>query len=393
MKRIFISDLHIGDGSAKDDFLYDEDLIDFLNDFMDENEVELVFVGDCLEITESEQVRSLGLVPFEEVVEKLDGGVLDAIEKRHTALFDVLKRFSKRHKVFYVVGNHDYHLLKNESLQKAMKERFEKLEILPFFYDERYRILALHGNQFDTLNRFSVDRKTGKVIPPLGDFISRYMMIEFDSFISSFVPDEVIKDYDNVRPLLDLFHWFEYVTEFYDLGMDLLEEWVKKFLEMLRTEEARRWIKNNFPKTHWLSRVFVNRFGGLELGRILVRTAYHLRRMRRVDYLLKWAKGILKGKERWREYMIGYEEGLERVGKVDILVMGHIHHFSYNIIPVKDGKKLYINCGSWRPVVEKIGLRRKSGFHKKAELPKLIFHLSQGGVSVKASITGILGNI
>ncbi|KHC92487.1 MULTISPECIES: UDP-2,3-diacylglucosamine diphosphatase [unclassified Thermotoga] len=390
---MFISDLHIGDGSAKDDFFFDKELVNFIEDMSQTEDVELFVVGDGFEILESRTVKEIGLVSFEEVVETLDETVIDEIEKKHSEVFETLKKFSRRHRVYYVVGNHDYHILKNKKLQNALKNRFEKFEILPYYYDPHSKLLVLHGNQFDVINRFTVDRKTKKVIPPLGDYIARYMMINFDSQVVNFAPEDVIRDYDNVRPLLDVFHWFDYVTEIYDLSVDLVELWLKSFLSMLKTKEARKWMRNNFPRTHWLSRVFVNRFGGVELGKVLVRSIYTLRKLRRVDYLQRWAISILKGNLRWKEFMTGYPGDLHEVEEVDILVMGHVHHFTYRIVPTTQGKKLYVNCGSWRPVLEKIGLRKKHGFHRKAELPKIIMDFSGKNVEVKASITNVLGKI
>ena len=218
-------------------------------------------------------------------------------------------------------------------------------------------------------------------------------MVNFDENVINFAPEEVVRDYDNVRPLLDVFHWFEYVTEIYDIGVDLVELWLKSFLTMLKTSEAKRWMRNNFPRTHWISRLFVNRFGGLEMGRILVRTVYTFRKLRRVDYLQKWARIVLKGSQKWKRFMVGYAEDLDKIDRVDILVMGHVHHFTYRIVPAPDGKKLYVNCGSWRPVLEKIGMKRKHGFHKKAELPKITMDFSNGRVEVKASITNMIGKI
>ncbi|PLV59437.1 metallophosphoesterase [Thermotoga sp. KOL6] len=390
---MFLSDLHIGDGSAKDDFFFDEELNKFLEDVSEEPKVELFIVGDGFEILESRAVKELGLKPFEEIIETLDGTLMDEIERKHQKIFKTLRRFSKKHKIYYIVGNHDYHIFKNEKLQKALLERFEHFEILPYYYDHQNRLLVLHGNQFDAINRFSLDKKNKKIVPPLGDFIARYMMVNFDEHVINFAPKDIVRDYDNVRPLLDVFHWFEYVTEAYDLGIDLVEIWLRSFLDMLKTKEAKTWMKNTFPNTYWLSKVFVNRFGGVELGRILVRTIYTFRKLRRIDYLQKWAKAILKEKKNWKNFMIGYDGNLEEIDKVDILVMGHVHHFTYKIIPTPTGKKLYLNCGSWRPVLEKVGLRKKHGFHRKAELPKVLMDFSGDQVEVKVSVTNILGRI
>ncbi|WP_323128247.1 metallophosphoesterase [Thermosipho ferrireducens] len=230
MKKIlFISDMHIGDGSAKDDFEYDDLFEKIINDFSELSDIELCIVGDGLEILETRMVLDNGLIPFKDLVNNIEKEVLIDIEKKHPKVFKALRRFGKSHKINYIVGNHDYYFLKNEKLCEKLCEMIPNLEIKPYFYDASSKILVVHGNQFDPINRFTIDRKTGELIPPLGDFIVRYMMNHFDNKVRNFVPKEIIKDYDNVRPTLDLFYWFEVVMETYNLGIDLLEMWVSSF--------------------------------------------------------------------------------------------------------------------------------------------------------------------
>ena len=47
--KIFISDLHIGDGSRTDDFHRDEELLKFL-EFVEREAQELIVVGDLFEL-------------------------------------------------------------------------------------------------------------------------------------------------------------------------------------------------------------------------------------------------------------------------------------------------------------------------------------------------------
>jgi UDP-2,3-diacylglucosamine pyrophosphatase LpxH len=89
MRQIFISDLHIGDGSAKDDFEFDDELIDLLEHFSTQPDVELIIVGDGLELLESRAVKDFGLTSFDVLVSSLDGTALSGIESRHPRLFKV----------------------------------------------------------------------------------------------------------------------------------------------------------------------------------------------------------------------------------------------------------------------------------------------------------------
>ena len=394
MKKVFISDLHIGDGSAKDDFVYDDELVEFLNSMCEEDDIELVIVGDGFELLESKVVKEWGLIPFDTLLEKLDGYIFEDITQKHEKVFSALRRFTKKHRLIYIVGNHDYYLLKNLKLQEKLKEKIGDISIVPYYFDKRFKILAIHGNQFDVINKFVKDKRSGRLIPPLGDFMTRYMMVRFDDNIQSLVPKEIIRDYDNVRPAMDVFHWFEYVMEAYDIGVDVLELWIKSFVEMLRTTEVKLWIKKNFPKTHWLSKVFVNRFGGMKLGEILVRVTMKLREFRKTDYLYKNAKRILKGKSLKEADFAGYIDGEKPdIPETDIVIFGHIHHHSLRIVPVGEKKKVYINCGTWRPVLEKVNGKKRYGFQRKADLFYAVIAPSRDGVEITTKVTSKLEDI
>lgn len=377
MKRIFISDLHIGDGSAKDDFEFDEELIELLNNFSVRTDVELIIVGDGLELLESKVVKEFGLSPFQTLVTSLDGKVLLDIEKKHPKLFENLRRFSKQHKVVYVVGNHDYYLLANEKLKGEIQDVIG-CEVVSHYYDESAGILAMHGNQFDIINKFLKD-SNGVLIPSLGEYMVRYMMFYFDEYLESLVPKEILSDYDNVRPTLDVFHWFERVLEVYNLGVDILELWIAAFLKMMRTVEARTWIKKNFPYLRCLSKLFLNKWGGIAVGSLLVRGVMKVRSLRRSDYLLKTAKRLFRERTLSVDDLAGYFDGEVRLPTLNVVVFGHIHHHAFRIIPVKGQNKFYINCGTWRPVVEKVNGKKRYGFQKKAELFYAIVSDSKDG--------------
>ncbi len=368
MKYLILSDLHIGDGSAKDDFLYDEELVSLLRDMMEESEVVLILNGDTLELVESDIIKSMGLIPFNDLLEKVPPELIDSIVSKHPEIFKTFREFSRKHRIVYVVGNHDYYVLKNRKISERLTQFMGNIDIKPYFYIEEISTLVIHGNQFDIINRFTKDKKTGKLIPPLGDYIIRYMMVNFDEYIEGFVPKNVIRDYDNVRPPLDVFNWFEYVVEAYNIGEDLLELWTRNFLQLMRTDTAKNWMKKNYPILRFSSKIFLNNFGGIKLGEIIVRLMMKMRTLRRTDYLLTTARKLLLGERKLKKSdFLGFDENPDLDMELKGLIMGHIHHSAFEVIPVNGGYKFYMNCGSWRPVVEKLNTGRK-GFQKKAEL-------------------------
>jgi UDP-2,3-diacylglucosamine pyrophosphatase LpxH len=377
MRQIFISDIHIGDGSAKDDFEFDDELVDLLEHFSTQPDVELIIVGDGLELLESRAVKDFGLTSFDVLVSSLDGTALSGIESRHPRLFESFRKFSKHHRIIYIVGNHDYYLFANQRLKDELRNMLG-CEVVPYYYNEDAGLLAMHGNQFDLINKFTRDGD-GTIVPPLGDYMARYMMFHFDEYLESLVPSEILSDYDNVRPSLDVFHWFERVLEVYDLGVDVLELWISTFLKMMQTVEARTWMKKNFPRLRCLSKVFLNKWGGITLGSLLVRAVMKIRGLRRSDYLFRRAKKLFREGELKADELVGYVDGELRFPKLNVVVFGHIHHHAFRVVPVRGQNKFYINCGTWRPVVEKVNGRKKYGFQKKAELFYAVVSVPKNG--------------
>lgn len=362
---IFISDIHVGDGSSKDDFSQDEVLTDLLASWSELDRPELVIVGDGLELLESEQVKNMGVLGFWETVDLLDEQLIDSIVKRHERVFDALRRFPGR--ISYVVGNHDYYLLRNSKLRDRLGEYLPNVIVMPYYYDEATGILALHGNQFDSINRFK--EINGELVPPLGDFIARYMMVNFDEALGSYLPPHLVSDYDNVRPVLDVFNWLQKLSETYESGVDLLKIWIDKFLEMMRHEEARAWMRKHYPALSRLSIVFLNRTGGIKLGELLVRIVMGSRNLRRTDYLKRSAIKIFANPSWLNGRMDGYVgdgqtfDFLE--GNLHGIVMGHNHKPHFEVLKVKNELKFYLNCGSWKPVIER---RSKNLFQKYFEI-------------------------
>lgn len=385
--------MHIGDGSAKDDFVFDSELEKLISELNYEKDVELIIIGDGFELLESMPVREMGLVSFEELLVNFPIETFDLIVKKHSKAMNALRNFSKKHKITYVVGNHDYYLMKNVKLKEKIQEFLENIDIVPMYYNRDWGILAIHGNQFDVINKFSIDRKSGHLIPPLGDYLTRYMMINFDKHFES--APKVLKEYDNVKPFFEVFQWFEHIMEAYDVGVNILEFWTKTFLEMFNTAEAKWWMRSNFPKTHWLSKIFINRIGGMKLGEFLVRLISKLRSIRKTDYLFTYSKKILSGKRQLKKKdLIGYMDHVPEIDYTNLngLFFGHTHNLNMRVLKIKDRYRFYSNCGSWKPSVQKAESEKKRGFYRKAELGYSIVERHGQDLEIKTGVINKLIN-
>lgn len=122
--KVFISDLHLGDGSRTDDFHRDKELLKFL-EFVEREAQELVVVGDLFELWQAK---------------------LDKILFKHIDVVNKLLTLRKKLKVTYVIGNHDY--IPFARLVKS------NVGIQIEYRDEENGIVAEHGNRYDVFNRY-----------------------------------------------------------------------------------------------------------------------------------------------------------------------------------------------------------------------------------------------
>ena len=143
IKKIFISDIHLGDGSKTEDFHRDEEMLAFL-DFVEKESEELIIAGDLFELWQAK---------------------LEKIIFCHREVVDKLLKLSKLIKVTYVIGNHDYipFVRLVESGIGIQKE----------YRDEKNKIICEHGNQYDIFNRYRNPMRSLKW--PVGKHLSVLM--------------------------------------------------------------------------------------------------------------------------------------------------------------------------------------------------------------------------
>ncbi len=137
--KLFISDLHLGDGSRTDDFHRDKQLLEFF-DFAEREAKELVILGDFLELWQSD---------------------LDKVLFVHNEVINRLLALKEKIKVTYVIGNHDY--IPFARLIKA------NIGICLEYRDDN-NIVAEHGHKYDIFNRYKNPLKALKW--PKGRYLS-----------------------------------------------------------------------------------------------------------------------------------------------------------------------------------------------------------------------------
>ncbi len=397
MKRVFISDMHIGDGFLCDNFLFDDELETLLLDLLDSSEeTELVIVGDGLELMESRMVKELGVLPFNELIESVEPSVINDIFNNHKKVFNALRKFCRVHKLTYIIGNHDYYFHTNPDFQGRFKELLgnsHNIQFLPYLYDREWGLFAIHGNNFDIGNSFGIDKKTGQLIPPIGDYMARYMMINFkEILINGDVPEHIPHDYDDVRPNMDIFDWFSVMMKTYDMGINLVELWMEELLKMLKTVQAREWMQSKYPRAHKLSSIFINSNKGVNFGRKLVGLVSKVRSLKKTNYMKRKAEQVLmKAIENPEKYGFQERDFYGFCEKPDIdyenlrgVVFAHRHKFENLIYPCNGYNKFYINTGTWRNVIEKELNNKKQKFVKRAELAYVFIEEVDGELAISS---------
>jgi len=396
--------MHIGDGFLCDNFLFDNELERLLLEITkSDKETELVIVGDGLELIESRMVKDLGLIPFDDLMEKIDPCVIDHIFNNHEKVFNALKKFCRIHKLTYLIGNHDYFFLKKKRFRDRFKELIgngENVTFAPYFYDKEWGVFAYHGNNFDPGNRFGEDKKTGRIVPPIGDYITRYMMIYFrDILYEGDVPEHVHHDYDDVRPNVDIFDWFSYIMKTYDLSIDLVEIWMGELLKLLNTVQARRWMKSNYPFAHRFSKFFISGNYGIKLGRFFVSIVSKLRGLKRTNYMKTKAEKILCKAPDNPKYAFSERDFFGFCEKPEIdyknlhgVIFAHRHKFENYIMPYSGKNKFYINTGTWRNVIEKDWNHGKKKFVKSAELACVIIDEENAQLNIQSMMQNKIEN-
>jgi len=384
--KIIFSDLHIGDGHLKDDFVYDKKFIKLLERNKNEN-LEIIFVGDCLELTDTYTDTQI-FSDVETTVENFDYNYFENIYKTHKNVFNYLKELSKNNPIKYICGNHDYHFLFSEKMTEKLKDYMGNVEILPYYYDEEWEIFYIHGHQFDFANRFTKD-ENNKILPTFGEMLQKYMGQNFDAQILEILPEDLFSDYDNVSPQLDMFYWLKYVTKKYSIPYDLKGNWANTFINFMRTKETKKWLKSNFPKQSFLSNIFINKVGGIKVGEVLVRIANHIRVLNGVNGLLQSSKKLLLEDFLIPEnYLIGFgdKEIFIPEDKIKGIVMGHNHKPKFYNIYKNKKRKFYANTGAWKHVVMRNNGINKSDFIRKNTLSYLTIEEVRKQLDIKLHV-------
>ncbi|MBK9712897.1 MAG: metallophosphoesterase [Kouleothrix sp.] len=385
VRRIVISDLHLGAGDRLDDFDADAELATFIRAYvLREEPTELILAGDTFEFL---QVRLPGLGDYEWSGEAAVRR-LDAILQAHPAPIAALREFVARPgcQLTLLIGNHDFELhyaAAKAHLRHALDLRESDGRLRFGLTYSGGGMYIDHGMQFDPWNRFvRVDgistpfevvrgtRMVKEVINPL----------EEDAL-------ETAPLIDNVKPS-SAFFW--HMLSLPRLRQPHVRQFVVRgLLRLFRTNALPRlYYWNPRPaldpgrETSFASGVLqqVSTLFGRIRPAALIQLLRHQPRDRRSDVALDEVQR--EAKRQLRREIRAFEDAMLReIARIaaspaqcenKLFVCGHTH--SAQVVPLND-QQTYINTGTWTAIVLDIATNRR----EEQRFPFLVVHYPGDG--------------
>jgi UDP-2,3-diacylglucosamine pyrophosphatase LpxH len=211
--KVFLSDLHLGDGKERDDFQFHQEFEDLVRRLVREfKRIEMVLLGDIFDFIRTQKYYEFDGMPHREVKRK----VMEDILEQHVPFFETLRYFTRRktRRLRYVIGNHDFGAFLDPRLLEMIREKF-RLALSPesYYREESLGIWAEHGHRYDIVNNtFYPD---GTPIPySLGDKIVVEIVDKFYEKVRRKqdelgIDPALINDLDNVRPQTAIGNWLD----------------------------------------------------------------------------------------------------------------------------------------------------------------------------------------
>jgi UDP-2,3-diacylglucosamine pyrophosphatase LpxH len=211
--KIFLSDLHLGDGKERDDFQFYQEFDDLVRELSGKfKRVEMVLLGDIFDLIRTQKYYEFAGLSRPEVKLK----VMEDITEQHVPFFETLQYFTgkKGNQLRYVIGNHDFGAYLDPRLLAVIQEKFGLLLTPESHYrDEPLGIWAEHGHRYDIVN--NTFNKDGT---PIDYCFGDKIVIEIvDKFFETVrekqtelgIDPAVINDLDNIRPQSAIANWLD----------------------------------------------------------------------------------------------------------------------------------------------------------------------------------------
>jgi UDP-2,3-diacylglucosamine pyrophosphatase LpxH len=368
--HVFVSDLHLTDGSIGD-AVSAEELIERLLlplSQAKEKPVQLVLLGDIFELLRSTEwerlwrkqhpvapwtAMSRDFVNFSHDALQTSVGILRSISNRYSAFAQELNRLtaSRAIQAHYVPGNHDFMVQLSVDARKLVRD-FLTLDIDPMRpFDTHYRnakasLYATHGNSVDSVNWHEM--ATGRwafgdavVLRLVNSFVTEACEAFGQQNPSGGSPiAQAFQDLDNVQPIEDLPVYFRFILDAHLTNKPqkdkVLEFWRKAVEEVLSLPEFQDEAQYG-DRQHNLLKTALKLSTDLSLTELVTRLhSTYASLFGTGDPYLAKAQHIF--------------ESLQ--GSFRFVIFGHTHQ--PHITPLDSSiRAFYVNTGCWRPIVSR----------------------------------------
>ena len=393
---VFISDLHIGDHTVATFNLPKRAFTGVFEDLdrhlcnSREKQLELVLLGDIFELTQTshwmrvpENEAPWGEEPTESHVVALLKAIFKGNENE-----EILKLFQgdlTRHfrcaklqeaKLSYVPGNHDrlcnMYCSTRRMVRCALGLCDSEAQFDWHFFDERHRVFARHGHQYDPWNYGGGSALTAEAHreAPIGDVIT--------AMLAARLPGEVRKALENEMPQEDLNRVCYNFSAMFDIRpMAAMIPWVFYQVQSLQKPACQELVEEAIQQTvrDFQAIPFVrewtmgNSWRGTALSALLyILDKYDVLKLGRSRGAVEWLLQFL-GSSGADPYGRAAQKELTRLqqcqgtSSTQYVVYGHTHapkqvplSSDTNRDPPRDN--LYLNTGTWRPRYEETADRQ-----------------------------------
>jgi UDP-2,3-diacylglucosamine pyrophosphatase LpxH len=215
--KIFLSDLHLGDGKERDDFQFHREFDELVRKLSGQfKNIEMILLGDIFDLIRTQKYYEFEGMSRPEVKLK----VMEDITEQHAPFFETLKYFTRKkgNQLRYVIGNHDFGVRLDPRLPEIIREKFGLILTPESYYrDEPLRIWAEHGHRYDIINNTFNEDGT-PIDYCLGDKIVVEVVDKFFDEVRKKeeeigVDPAIINDLDNVRPQSAIANWLDSIDE------------------------------------------------------------------------------------------------------------------------------------------------------------------------------------
>lgn len=207
-RYLVVSDLHLGDGSALEDFSHDKEFCELVQQEFDlamkhSMQLELVLGGDIIDFL---QIQPLGIHNAVSSLKKLENCIA-----AHPIFFDSLQMVVEQgHRITFLDGNHDFDFVLS-NVWNCLIDRITGSN--SNLVDKVARHLAYklpevyleHGHQYDNKNRIDYERpildQSGNLLLPWG---SKFVIEVFNKVESNYQFIDKVKGYTSAALMLSV---------------------------------------------------------------------------------------------------------------------------------------------------------------------------------------------